>query len=155
MTKLITLLYIFLASITLTVSAQTIDIDKIKIDCVICPQFVPDCKVDEKLILQSCKECAHCESINSPTTSDCQKCTFHFQCPSGNICKDGCCTSSAAKEKVKGKEEKICKNTCGLKCCKTNEKCITIDQCKGKPSCALPLLQYCSAKKPEPLRGRL
>ena len=203
-------------------------------DCIICPQFVPDCSEGEKLILQTCKQCAHCEpEISSPTlspsTSDpiiCTKCIIHAQCPHWHKCTDGCCVlrphrrtpdvvikktkqeersrkqetrgkkkearnkkqeTGNKKQKIKGQKSKSqsttsllkpsessllhmtanlssptsktssnCKNLCGTKCCKQNEKCITVDQCKGsKGKCKLPILKYCSKKLPEKITGRL
>ena len=104
--------------------------------CIVCPQFVPECGPNEILIPQTCKQCAHCERIKPLVKDDIKQ----------KKVKD--------KKKDPGKTE--CKKQCGLKCCKENEKCITIDQCKGrKKLCKLPTLQYCSTKSPEPLRGRL
>lgn len=158
--KLTILLFIFAFSIPLTSKSQIIDADDLNTNCIACAQFVPDCKPNEKLIFQTCKECAHCEPIDPQTSSTCHKCTFHFQCSQENICKDTCCTPKykltdsveSTKFSIKGKS---CPVACGLKCCKSNEKCVTVNQCIGKPSCNLPLLRYCSVKNPEKLYGKL
>lgn len=52
-------------------------------DCVICAQFVPMCGEDEKLVPQTCTECAHCEPVESKTRKlNKTKCTN----PCGSIC---------------------------------------------------------------------
>lgn len=183
---------------TLYTQAQTDDTD-----CIICSQFVPECRSSEKLIRQTCKQCAHCEPVlplaaSSKLLAECQKCTFHFQCPRRNICSNDCCILNPKRKKspirikpgcekcfknsncpkgeicrgnccspkiinlpnkiLKNKETKKpeCKTACGLKCCKDNERCITVNQCNGKEkSCHLPTLKYCNHKFPESLKGRL
>lgn len=132
-------------------------------DCIICPQFVPDCKESEHLVNQTCKKCAHCEPAANET---CEKCVLHSQCKPGNICKDNCCiprtyktktTAPKVKSLKKTIENKIsCKTPCGIKCCNKKEKCITVDQCKGeKIVCKLPTLKFCSNKGFENLKGRI
>ena len=191
-------------------------------DCVFCAQFVPDCGAGEKLVPQTCEQCAHCEpevggqkSEDSQSeireqkleskdlTTDCQQCIIHAQCPYWHKCIDGCCVKKPhrrnpdvvmgrkqenRRDHAKGGQDAInrvstrktistalmtstnsltlmismtsmspfCKNSCGTKCCKQNEKCITIDQCKGiKGKCKLPMLRFCSAKPLEKITGQL
>ncbi len=58
-----------------------------------------------------------------------------------------------AKLKTEKPVDKVCKMPCGSKCCKAGESCITLNQCRGKKNCQLPLLRICTKKKPEPLSG--
>ena len=54
-------------------------------DCIVCPQFVPDCKPNEKLVNQTCERCAHCEPVLEPSSTN-PGCTV----PCGSkCCKEG------------------------------------------------------------------
>ena len=90
-------------------------------DCVICPQFVPECGQNEVLIPQTCEKCSHCESFTPPETEstpqpeiidiipeptpasekavNCQSCQFHAQCPAGSKCVNDCCELKPRKER--------------------------------------------------------
>lgn len=164
----------FLSTNSLLSSAQLQE-DKDS-NCVLCAQVVPECKENEKLILQTCEKCAHCEPI-AESTKTCKKCKFNFECPRGNFCKDECCVERTLSTKGLKNIKKIiehdkslkssipptdsiinngCKNPCGDKCCNLRQKCIVIDQCKErKTKCSLPVLKYCSTKTPEQLKGRI
>lgn len=136
-------------------------------DCILCSQMVPLCKPDEELVPQTCHKCSHCKPIESKTT-DCVKCRFNFDCITGYVCREECCIERALSSKRQKGIRKIiedskssidingCKNPCGIKCCNHRQKCIVIDQCKGrKTKCSLPVLKYCSTKVPESVNGRL
>ena len=248
---------LFLCNYPLISSAQTEE--SLPTDCIICPQFVPECGPNEVLIPQTCEKCSHCEplippeeqttpqpetieitpesSSSSTEQANCQKCTFHVDCPQGNKCVNDCCelkpkkqkkyanlkessestkteeaknpeciictqavpeckpneklikqtctkcsyceiikvikkevtsktptkktiiAKSTSQIKTKLPEKKVevkdikCKMSCGSKCCKQGESCITLSQCKGQKKCNLPLLRICTKKKPEPLSG--
>ncbi len=212
--KIIFVISVFLNLFVLYANAQTITGGES--DCVICAQFVPDCGPNERLVPQTCKECAHCEPIdnsqapnlpqgipslplNDPphnTTSNpgCQKCTFHAQCLPEKICVNSCCEQRYTPVQRKTEcvicaqfmpeckpnerlvkqtckkcaycepitklkpltKKKACKFPCGSQCCQFGQKCLTVDQCKGKkPTCKLPILKYCSKTELDPLSGRL
>ena len=79
-------------------------------DCVICAQFVLECGENEVLIPQTCEKCAHCEPLILPEAQDtpkektieisnCQKCTFHAQCPEGSKCVNDCCELKPRKQR--------------------------------------------------------
>ncbi|GEM_PF-5112502 len=164
MNKLISfsIITIILFSLILDSKAQQLE-DKDS-DCILCTQMVPMCKPDEKLVLQTCKRCAHCEPVEEKS-AECVKCRFNFDCITGCVCKNECCTERSLKtkglkaiQKIIDKKDSIpgCKNPCGIKCCNHRQKCIVIDQCKErKTKCSLPVLKYCSTKVPEPINGRL
>ena len=102
-----------------------------KPECIVCPQSLPKCKPSETLAKQNCFKCARC------------------------IPKKTLPKKSLSKKIATNQIKPSCKNPCGRNCCTVNEKCITIDQCKGKKKCRLPILKYCSSKEPEKLHGKL
>ena len=115
---------VFIDTCILNTQAQTDDTD-----CIICSQFVPECSSNEKLINQTCKQCAHCESVVFQATSskpltECQKCTFHFQCPPRNICTNNCCVLNPKREKPPVRIKPGCKK------CTKNSQCSKGNICK-------------------------
>ncbi|GEM_PF-6117645 len=106
-----------------------------KTECIICSQVLLTCKLNEKLIKQTCTKCAYCEKIK----------------PQLVVKKE--LPKPTSQTKTESLQKKECKMPCGTKCCKSNESCITLSQCKGKKPCHLPLLRICTKKKPEPLSG--
>ena len=60
--------------------------------CIICAQFIPECKPGEVLVPQTCDKCAHCEPSSSPTSSSgagsvCETLCGKKCCKSGDVCK--------------------------------------------------------------------
>lgn len=164
------LITILLTSLSLYLYSSCLDANSQRLnskdsECILCTQMVPLCKEDEELIPQSCHKCSYCKPIEEKST-ECIKCRFNFNCKTGYICRDGCCTERSLSSKRQKAIRKIiedskstiisCKNPCGIKCCNHRQKCIVIDQCKGrKTKCILPVLKYCSTKVPEPINGRV
>ncbi|OGI19968.1 MAG: hypothetical protein A3B68_00290 [Candidatus Melainabacteria bacterium RIFCSPHIGHO2_02_FULL_34_12] len=111
-------------------------------ECILCTQVVPDCKENEKLVFQTCDQCAHCEPIDlaSPTPTstleetkgDCQKCLIHAQCQTGQLCINDCCAQNPKRQK------KVIIKPC-IKSCTSQKQCSQNQICRNK----------CCVKKPE------
>ncbi len=95
-------------------------------DCIFCTQFVPECNENEKLIPQTCKQCAHCEpaveekqeTLSADTTNS-TECILHAQCPHWHKCIDGQCVlrphrrnpDVVIRKKIKKEAQKIAKKS--------------------------------------------
>ncbi len=60
----------FFTQISNAGKVNNLNLDKsneLETECIICPQYLPECKEDEVLINQTCQKCSHCEKKQKAT----------------------------------------------------------------------------------------